>query len=115
MPRLMQVLEYLDPSGDTMIMRVPENEPAEIKWGAQLTVRESQEAVFFRDGKALDVFGPGRHVLKTKNIPIIAKNAIMEGTADKGFSELKLRKLRIGRKINTNMPALYMNLILASS
>lgn len=73
MPRLMQVLEYLDPSGNTMIMRVPENEPAEIKWGAQLTVRESQEAVFFRDGKALDVFGPGRHVLKTQNIPVIGK------------------------------------------
>jgi membrane protease subunit (stomatin/prohibitin family) len=45
----------------------------EIKWGSQLTVRESQEAVFFRDGQALDVFGPGRHVLQTQNIPAIGK------------------------------------------
>ncbi|MCX7002560.1 MAG: SPFH domain-containing protein, partial [bacterium] len=36
-------------------------------------VRESQVAVFFRDGKALDVFGPGRYVLQTQNIPIITK------------------------------------------
>jgi membrane protease subunit (stomatin/prohibitin family) len=38
-----------------------------------LTVRESQDAVFFRDGKALDVFGPGRHILQTQNIPLITK------------------------------------------
>lgn len=73
MPRLMEVLEFLDNSGNIMIKRVPENEPAEIKWGAQLTVRESQEAVFFRDGKALDVFKVGRHILKTQNIPAIGK------------------------------------------
>src|SRR5207237_4084867 len=35
-------------------------------------VRESQVAVFFRDGKALDVFGPGRHTLSTANIPLLA-------------------------------------------
>jgi membrane protease subunit (stomatin/prohibitin family) len=56
-----------------MVKRMPNDGPAEIKWGAQLTVRESQEAVFFRDGKALDVFKPGRHVLETQNIPLIGK------------------------------------------
>jgi len=45
----------------------------EIKWGAQLTVRESQNAIFFRDGKAQMVFTPGRHVLKTQNIPGLTK------------------------------------------
>ena len=69
----MEVLEFLDNSGDVMVKRVPDNGPAEIKWGAQLTVRESQEAVFFRDGKALDVFKAGRHVLQTQNIPLIGK------------------------------------------
>ena len=73
MAELMEVLEFLDDSGDVMVARLPEHGPSEIKWGAQLTVRESQEAVFFRDGKALDVFGPGRHVLKTQNIPLITK------------------------------------------
>jgi len=73
MPKLMEVLEFLDNSGKTMVKRVPSDGPAEIKWGAQLTVRESQEAVFFRDGKALDVFKAGRHVLQTQNIPLIGK------------------------------------------
>ena len=73
MPKLMEVLEFLDNSGKIMVKRVPSDGPAEIKWGAQLTVRESQEAVFFRDGKALDVFKAGRHVLQTQNIPLIGK------------------------------------------
>jgi membrane protease subunit (stomatin/prohibitin family) len=73
MPKLMEVIEFLDHSGDTMVKRMPSAGPAEIKWGAQLTVRESQEAVFFRDGKALDIFKPGRHVLETANIPLIGK------------------------------------------
>ena len=73
MAKLMEVLEFLDNSGDIMVKRVPHDGPAEIKYGAQLTVRESQEAVFFRDGKSLDVFTAGRHVLKTQNIPKITK------------------------------------------
>ena len=73
MPKLMEVIEFLDNSGNTMVKRMQNDGPAEIKWGAQLTVRESQEAVFFRDGKALDVFKPGRHVLETQNIPLIGK------------------------------------------
>ena len=73
MPKLMEVIEYLDNSGKTMVKRIPDDGSTEIKWGAQLTVRESQEAVFFRDGKALDVFKAGRHVLQTQNIPLIGK------------------------------------------
>jgi len=73
MAKLMEVLEFLDDTGKTIVRRVPNDGPAEIKWGAQLTVRESQEAVFFRDGKALDVFKAGRHVLQTQNIPLIGK------------------------------------------
>ena len=73
MPKLMEVLEFLDNTGDVMVKRIPDNGECEIKWGAQLTVRESQAAVFFRDGRALDVFGPGRHVLQTQNIPILTK------------------------------------------
>ncbi len=73
MPKLMEVLEFFDNSGDIMVQRIPENDSADIKWGAQVTVRESQEVVFFRDGKALDVLKTGRHVLKTQNIPIVGK------------------------------------------
>ena len=69
----MEVIEFLDNSGIVLVKRVPENGQLEVKWGSQLTVRESQDAVFFRDGKALDVFGPGRHILQTQNIPLITK------------------------------------------
>lgn len=69
----MEVIEFLDNSGNIIVKRLPDNGILEIKWGSQLTVRESQEAVFFRDGQALDVFGPGRHVLQTQNIPAIGK------------------------------------------
>lgn len=40
---------------------------------SQLIVHESQEAIFFKDGQALDTFGPGRHTLETKNIPLVRK------------------------------------------
>jgi membrane protease subunit (stomatin/prohibitin family) len=73
MPQLMDVLEFLDSTGNTMVKRVPDSGECEIKWGAQLTVRESQVAVFFRDGKALDIFEPGRYVLQTQNVPLVGK------------------------------------------
>jgi membrane protease subunit (stomatin/prohibitin family) len=51
----MEVLEFLDNTGQVLVKRMPDSGSLEIKWGSQLTVRESQEAVFFRDGMALDV------------------------------------------------------------
>lgn len=42
-----------------------------LKYGSQVIVMENQWAVFFRDGKALDVFGPGRHTITSANIPIL--------------------------------------------
>jgi len=42
-----------------------------LKYGSQVIVRENQWAVFFRDGKAYDVFGPGRHTITSNNIPLL--------------------------------------------
>src|SRR5919201_1696321 len=69
---ILDVIEFLDPTGRQIIHRVPEGGSGEFRIGSQLVVRESQTAVFFRDGKALDVFGPGRHTITTANIPILA-------------------------------------------
>ena len=68
-------LEWFDESGQALVHRIPEEGSGEIKYGAQMTVRENQTAVFFYKGKALEAFGPGRHTLKTGNIPILTKIA----------------------------------------
>jgi membrane protease subunit (stomatin/prohibitin family) len=68
-------LEWFDNSGQELVHRLPEEGSGEIKYGAQLTVRESQAGVFFYRGKAVGAFGAGRHTLKTGNIPILTKIA----------------------------------------
>src|SRR5436305_12770150 len=68
----MDVIQYQDPTGHTMVSRWPPDGTAAIRIGSQLIVEESQQAVFIRDGKALDTFGPGRHTLATQNVPILA-------------------------------------------
>jgi membrane protease subunit (stomatin/prohibitin family) len=68
----MDVIQYQDPTGQTMVSRWPANGTAPVRFGSQLIVEESQAAVFFRDGKALDTFGPGRHTLETQNVPVLA-------------------------------------------
>jgi len=58
-------IEWFDDTGKQLVQRIPESGSGEIKWGAQLTVRESQAAVFFYKGKAVKAFAQGRHTLKT--------------------------------------------------
>ena len=68
---VLEVIEYLDPTGQEIVHRVPEEGSGEIVLGSQCIVRENQVAVFFRDGRALDMLGPGRHTLTTLNIPLL--------------------------------------------
>ena len=71
MARVFDVIEYPNEMEDELIHRFPEGEAGDFRIGSQVIVRESQTAVFFRDGKALDVFGPGRHTITTGNIPLL--------------------------------------------
>lgn len=97
----MEVLEFLDNSGAVLVKRIPDSGNLEIKWGAQLTVRESQDAIFFRDGKALDVFGAGRHILKTQNIPVIGKWVTSFGYGPD--SPFRAEVLFIGKQLFPNL------------
>jgi len=69
----LEIIEWVDLDSADMIHRVPEEGSADIKFGAQCIVRETQSAVFFSNGKACDVLGPGRHTLSTLNLPILTK------------------------------------------
>jgi membrane protease subunit (stomatin/prohibitin family) len=63
-----QVIEWKNVGPEDIVWRYPNEE---ITWGSQLIVHEYEVAVFFRDGKAYDTFGPGRHTLTTLNLPLI--------------------------------------------
>jgi membrane protease subunit (stomatin/prohibitin family) len=66
-----KVIEWFDSTGQEMVHRLPESGSGEFQLGDQLRVQESQVAVIFRDGKALDVFQAGAHTLATANLPIL--------------------------------------------
>src|SRR5438132_10550350 len=70
--QFIEVIEWLDDSGNTILYRFPV-QGQEIKNGAQLTVRESQSAVFVFQGQIADVFGPGRYAIDGGNTPVLTK------------------------------------------
>jgi membrane protease subunit (stomatin/prohibitin family) len=68
---ILDLIEHPNEYADEIVHRVPESGSGEFRLGSQVVVREGQRAVFARDGKALDVFGPGRHTISTNNIPLL--------------------------------------------
>ena len=71
MARIFDVVEHASEMKEELVHRFPEQGIADLRMGSQVIVRESQRAVFFRDGKALDVFNAGRHTITTANIPLL--------------------------------------------
>jgi membrane protease subunit (stomatin/prohibitin family) len=63
-----QIIEWVSAGTDDVVWRYPIED---ITWGAQLVIHEYETAVFFRDGKSYDSFGPGRHTLTTLNLPLL--------------------------------------------
>jgi excisionase family DNA binding protein len=71
MANIFEVIEYPDEMQGEIVHRFPEEGYGAFHIGSQVIVREPQRAVFFRDGHALDTFGPGRHTITTANIPLL--------------------------------------------
>lgn len=120
----MQIIEFLDDSGEIIVARIPQEgsgvfylgtqrdnlrnlqaasvrgKSGEIVYGGQLVVQESQVAVFFRDGQALDGFPPGRHTLTTENLPLLRK---LFGAAFGGKSPFRAYVYFVATKTFTNL------------
>lgn len=69
MARIFDVIEYPNEMAEEIVHRFPDTGAGDFRLGSQVIVREAQQAIFFRDGRALDAFGPGRHTIATANIP----------------------------------------------
>jgi len=72
MPRFIDVVEAPNQAANELVIRVPEYGSGDFRLGSQVIVRESQRAIFYRDGKSLDMFEPGRHTITTANLPLIS-------------------------------------------
>jgi excisionase family DNA binding protein len=82
MARIIDVIEVPNQEKDEMVRRLPEYGAGDFRFGSQVIVREFQQAVFFRDGKAYDVFGPGRHTITTANVPLLT-DLLGKATSDR--------------------------------
>lgn len=120
----MQVIEFLDDSGEIMVARIPQDgagsfylgaqrdyvrglqaalakgKSGEAVYGSQLVVQESQIAVFFRDGQSLDGFRPGRYTLTTENLPLLRR---LVGAGFGGKSPFRAYVYFVATKTFTNL------------
>lgn len=68
--QFIDVIQWTEDADGTLAYRYPMRD-MEIQYGAQLTVRESQKALFVNEGKAADTFGPGLYTLETRTLPLL--------------------------------------------
>jgi len=92
-----QVIEWKssEQRENAIVWRYPDED---ITWGAQLIVHEYEVAVFFRDGKAYDILGPGRHTLTTLNLPLLTR--IFTRIAGYGEKPFKATVIFVSTKVN---------------
>jgi len=97
----LEIVEWMDESGNEIVHRIPQSGSGEFRLGSQIVVSESQDAVFFRDGKAMDIFGPGRHTITTQNIPLLTGlvSTLFEGKD----SPFRASVFYVNKKTFTNM------------
>ncbi|MEA3310372.1 MAG: SPFH domain-containing protein [Chloroflexota bacterium] len=100
MARIFDIVEYVDEGRQEIVHRIPERGSGDFRIGSQLIVREGQAAIFYRDGKALDTFGAGRHTLTTANIPLLTN---LIGKAFSGRTPFKAEVYFVTQRELTDM------------
>ena len=68
--QLIDVIQWVEPGDHVLVWRFPTAD-FEIQQGAQLIVRDTQMALFVHEGRVADLFGPGRHAIRTENLPLL--------------------------------------------
>ena len=112
MAKIFDIVQYPNEMKDEIVHRIPEEGAGDFRIGSQVVVRESQTAVFARDGKALDTFRAGRHTITTANIPLLvdfvgrAFNNETPFTAEVYF--VSMREF-VGEKWGTPQPIIVRN------
>lgn len=104
--QFIDVIQWPDPQDEILVWRFPMQDE-EIQTGAQLTVRESQMALFVDEGKVADTFGPGMYKLNTQTLPILTYLKNWDKFFESPFkSDVYFfnTKLQLGRKWGTPQP-----------
>jgi membrane protease subunit (stomatin/prohibitin family) len=104
--QFIDVLQWNEDADGTLAWRYP-MEDFEIQYGASLTVRDSQMAVFVNEGKVADVFGPGMYKLTTQTIPVLTYLKNWDKLFESPFKSdvyFFSTRLQLGRKWGTPQP-----------
>ena len=104
--QFIDVIHWTEESDGVLAYRYPMQD-FEIQNGAQLTVRDSQMAVFVNEGRVADVFGPGRYVLNTRTLPVLTNLMNWDKLFDSPFKSdvyFFSTRLQLDRKWGTPNP-----------
>ena len=104
--QFIDVIHWTEESDGVLAYRFPMQD-AEIQNGAQLTVRDSQMAIFVDEGQIADIFGPGRHTLKTQTLPVLTNLKNWDKLFDSPFKAdvyFFSNRIQLNRKWGTSNP-----------
>jgi membrane protease subunit (stomatin/prohibitin family) len=104
--QFIDIVQWTEDGDDVLAWRFPMRD-MEIQQGAQLTVRETQAALFVHQGKPVDLFGPGQHTITTQNIPLLTDLANWDKLFESPFKSdvyFFSTRLRLNQKWGTSHP-----------
>jgi membrane protease subunit (stomatin/prohibitin family) len=104
--QFVDIIQWTEDGDEVLAWRFPMRD-MEIQQGAQLTVRETQAALFVHQGRPADLFGPGQHTIRTQNIPLLTDLAHWDKQFESPFKSdvyFYSTRLRLNQKWGTSNP-----------